>query len=241
MAIDLAINLIAALIAFTVGYFTRRWIYIYKYSRPAGKVWRIDNTIPVSIVTADGPVSESEFASTVYPAEFQTAVEINNFLRRVLKCDVQRICASSHFGLNLSDGHARGNLVILGGPRHNRLFVHFTQSLQIPYEFDGHELCSGVTNTSYSAKVADGAIVSDVGLVVLSANPINPRARVVILAGCRIFGPSVAARLVTESHILQTSRKIRGCHAVCIVVEASIIGEEVGDLDIREIVPLRLR
>lgn len=241
MAVDLAINLTAALIAFTVGYCTRRWVYIYKYSRPARRVWQISNDLPVSIVTADGPVSTTEFTSTVYPAEFQMAVEINNFLRKVLKCNVQRICASSDFGLSVSDGHARGNLVILGGPRHNRLYVQLTPSLQIPYEFNGHELRSRVTNATYSAKVSNGAIIGDVGLVVLSANPINPRARVVILAGCRTFGPSVAARLLTESHILQTSRKIANCEAVCIVVEASVIGEEVGELDIQEITPLSLR
>jgi hypothetical protein len=192
MTLDIAVNLLAAVIIFLsgVGFARlRRW---WELHRPGQKVWRVGRNESVSIVTADGPDPDpTEYTITVYPAEYAAALEIAHYLGGELGCRIERICTSSEF----PEDHAiEGNLVLIGGPVHNPLTALMLERLHVPFHFEGYTLVNENSGERYDAVIENEMIVSDVALIVTAPNPYNPSNRVVLIAGCRTYGCVAGAR-----------------------------------------------
>lgn len=223
---------------FIVGWFGRKWAKHVQEARPAAKVWKIDPKIPVHIVTADPPVIDiTELTPIVYPAEYAAATELSLYLTQVFKCQIKHICPGSDFP---QDSSLEENLVIIGGPNHNPIYREFMEILSRkmgregmspPYSFNGYDLIRASDNYAFSAVVKGDKISYDVGLVVLTANPLNDRARIVFLAGCRTYGCLAAARAVNSPQILKTAELINDKEVEAFVVGARVIGQYLGKLE----------
>ncbi|MEU4392747.1 hypothetical protein [Kribbella sp. NPDC023855] len=136
MTEDLAINLLAAVIAFVAGW-TLRTLYKYlRDVRPAVRMWRAAAGGDFSIVVADGPLSEKN-RPTIHPAEFAAATELSGYLAQSLRINVTRVRASINFPL---DEALEGNLILIGGPIHNQVHRLMLERLELPYEFQGRDL-----------------------------------------------------------------------------------------------------
>jgi hypothetical protein len=213
---------------FAVGWSGRKWTQHRQEVRPAARVWRIDAKIPVHIVTADPPVEDpEELTPIVYPAEYAAATELSLYLTQTLNCNIRHICAGTDF-LNKKDDSIYENIVIIGGPNHNPVFKRYLEELEengllLPYSFKGYELIRNSDNHAFSAKIDKSKITYDVGLVMLTANPLNERARVIFLAGCRTVGCHAAARAVSlRPLVLKIAALISGNE-----VEAFVVGAKM--------------
>src|SRR5690348_16910141 len=192
---DLLVNLLAALIAFSVGWLSRGAARVYGIRRPAAKVWRLPHRSAVSIVVADvqhngeGPRN----VAAMHPAEFAAATEISAFLSKQFGCAVDAVCTSAQFQAD----SLGGNLIVIGGPIHNAVFRQLDERMKIPYRFEGRTLAVPSRGVVYSPTLdQNGNLTADVGLVVVARNPVEGSSRVILLAGCRTFACLGAARML---------------------------------------------
>jgi hypothetical protein len=227
---DLAINLLAALIAFVVGWMSRA---LYKYSRavrPAARVWHAGNGGDYSIVVADGPLSETQHP-TIHPAEFAAATELSGYLAQTLRISVSRVRASVDFPL---DEALEGNLILIGGPLYNRVHRLMLERLELPYEFRDRVLVRISDGRTFApVSSADGVAAVDYGLVVITANPYNPSSRLILLAGCRTFGCLGAARAIIGPYVGRLAPRGRRNLSCCVVVRMDVVdGGYVGRLQV---------
>jgi hypothetical protein len=180
---DLAINLLAALIAFVAGRTLRA---LYKYVRdvrPTVRMWRAGDRGDFSIAVADGPLSEQK-RPTIHPAKFAAATELSGYLAQSLRINVTRVRASVNFPL---DEALEGNLSLIGGPIHKRVHRLMLERLDLPYEFRDRSLIRVADGKAFaSISSADGVAKVDYGLIVITANPYNPSARLVLLPDLRL-------------------------------------------------------
>ncbi|WP_433003694.1 hypothetical protein [Kribbella sp. CA-294648] len=229
MTEDLAINLLAAVIAFVAGWTLRA---LYKYVRdirPAVRMWRAAAGSDFSIVVADGPLSEKN-RPTIHPAEFAAATELSGYLAHSLRINVTRVRASINFPL---DEALEGNLILIGGPIHNQVHRLMLERLELPYEFQDRDLVR-VKDGKVFAPVssADGVAKIDYGLIVITANPYNPDARLVLLAGCRTFGCLGATRAIIGPTITQFTSRAQAGRSYCLVVQMDVVDNYVGRVQV---------
>ncbi len=239
MYTDIFVTISWTVFTFVVGWSGRKWTRHRQEVRPATKVWKIDPKIPVHIVTADPPIVDAaELTPIVYPAEYAAATELSLYLKQTFQCEIRHICSGGDFP---KDGSLEENIVIVGGPNHNPIFRKYLEILErkltkkglsLPYSFSGYDLIRNSDNHAFSPEIDDGKIVYDVGLVMLAANPLNDRARVVFLAGCRTYGCLAAARAVSSPHILKTAAFISDKEVEAFVVGAGMIGQYLGKLEL---------
>ncbi len=191
------------------------------------------------IVTADPPsLDVAELTPIVYPAEYAAATELSLYLTQVFQCKIRHICAGADFP---RDSSLEDNIIIIGGPNHNPIFREYLDlldrklkrnGLSLPYSFSGYDLIRNSDNEKFSAVVDGDKISYDVGLVMLAANPLNERARVVFLAGCRTYGCLAAARAVNSPQILKTAAFISDQEVEAFVVGGRVIGQYLGKLEV---------
>lgn len=230
---DLAINLLAALIAFVVGWVSR---VLYKYVRdvrPAARLWRTGDSSDFSIVVADGPPSAtSPDRPTIHPAEFAAATQLSGYLAKSLRINVTQVRVAKSFPV--SEG-IESNLIVIGGPIHNRVHRLMLERLALPYEFRGRSLVrleDGVAFEPVSS--ADGLAKIDYGFIVITANPFNSNARLVLLAGCRTFGCLGATRAIIEPTVNRIAPLVRAGRSYCVVVKMDVIDDYVGRVEVIE-------
>jgi hypothetical protein len=236
---DIFVSVGWTIFTFVVGWFGRKWTKHMQEVRPAAKVWKIDPRIPVHIVTADPPVVDTtELTPIVYPAEYAAATELSLYLTQVFKCRIKHICAGRDFP---QDASLEENIVVIGGPNHNPIFREFMEILgrklakrgmSLPYSFSGYDLIRTSDGCKFSAVVKDDKISYDVGLVILTTNPLNDQARIVFLAGCRTYGCLAAARAINNPHILKTAELVSDNEVEAFVVGARVIGQYLGKLEL---------
>jgi hypothetical protein len=176
-----------------------RWIRVQVVTRrPAFRLWSIDRSRPVHIITAqDDSDFSNEFTVKVYPAEYLAAVEVRTLLSDTVGHGDVNLVTSNEFRMGPFLSH---NLVCIGGPIHNRVSKVLLERLSIPVEFDGYTVVSKVTSKRYDAVVdpISGNITRDVGVVVLDKNPFQEESLVALLMGARTFGCPAGSRILTR-------------------------------------------
>ncbi|MEU7863286.1 hypothetical protein [Nonomuraea sp. NPDC049141] len=237
MGWDLAINLAASFIAFLAGWFFRTSVKRRRELRPASRVWKLNPSLPTSIVTGDGPVIDvtDYMTQTVWPAEYAAATEVSLYLARVFGCRMDRICTAERFP---KDKALEGNLIVIGGPVRNEVFRALAERIRLPYSFSGFDLIRADDKHTFSARISNGKVDRDIGLVVLAQNPFNQKARLVMLAGCRVFGSLAAARSVVDPLIEETCARLTGGDSACLVVEVDVIDQYIARPRVVDCIPL---
>lgn len=229
MGWDLGINLLAAIIAFSAGVASRALFRYLSSTRPASKVWRPPRHISWSVVVADGPLN-AYGQPTVHPAEFAAATEIMSFLGRTFRAGTPHVSIANGYPL---DAALERSLVVIGGPIHNAVHRIMIERMKVPYEFRDRVLVRTTDDVSFTPQESGGGVPAvDYGLIVIGPNPFNPRARVVLLAGCRTFGCLGAARSLVEPFVRHIAPLVRDEETNCFVVKMDVLGSYVGRLEI---------
>jgi hypothetical protein len=230
---DLAINLLAALIGITTGWLTRGATRACFSRRPASKVWGLPRGTTANVIVTDvsPPSAGARSIAMVHPAEFAAATELSYFLSSSLLCHVKKVYTSDSFPDSVLDE----NLVVIGGPVNNRVFRTMSERLALPYHFVDRRLVShtrGATHTPTSDM--KGNLKTDVGLIVVTSNPLDDSSRIILLAGCRTFGSLGAARMLTLPSVRKLAKLVDKKHGYCFVIRMMVEGSFVGQLEVLE-------
>jgi len=230
---DLAVNLLAALIGVTAGWLTREATRACFSRRPASKVWGLPRGATANIVVTDvsTPSEGARSIAMLHPAEFAAATELSYFLSSSLSCHVKKVYTSRSF----PDSALDENLVVIGGPVNNQVFRTMSERLALPYRFVDRELKSHMRGISYTPTLDEnGNLKTDVGLIVVTSNPLNDSSRIILLAGCRTFGSLGAARMLTLPSVRKLAKLVDNNHGYCFVIRMMVEGSFVGQLEVLE-------
>lgn len=228
MSTDLAINLLAALIAFCTGFAVRALVHHFRSRRPAGRVWRNPRRASFSVVVADGPIDRYGNTS-VHPAEFAAATEICSFLARAFRVPAPKVSVSNDFPIGPA---LEEDLIVIGGPIHNAIHRAVVEKTPIPYEFQGRRLVRDDGRVFEPVNAENGLPTIDYGLIVVTPNPFNENKRVVLLAGCRTFGCLGAARAMTDPFVTGLAPLLDRGRTCCVVVKMDVLASWVGRIEV---------
>lgn len=201
--------------------------------RPASKIWNLNRSKPVHIITAsERALDDDEFTARVYPAEYLAAVETRAMVCEVLGHRDVTFWTSESFP---TARYMAQNIVSIGGPVHNEVTAHFLRRLSLPIGFDQHEVVSDVTKMRYEAIIEKGRIVRDVGVVVACDNPLGDEdCLVVLLMGSRTFGCPAASQFLTSGDLRTASRRLGTSSPRWAILDADVIDDHVARVKVVE-------
>lgn len=218
------INLVSSLAAFLFGLAAREGIRRWTDIRPARKVWRIDRSVAVSIVTSDGPDSGWRDVRSLWEADALAATAAAQYLGHAFGISVARVTTFESFPAAQS---MENNLVIIGGPSMNGLYRYMAERIKVPYAFELFPDRSTVVRDSDQRKFAqvvkDGRTMEDYAVITLARNPFRPMSRLVMLAGCGATGTLAAAKLVTSGRVREVAELVKSKDFTSIVIHVEMI------------------
>jgi hypothetical protein len=218
------INLVSSVAAFFFGLAARgiykRWTEV----RPARKVWRIDRTVEVSIVTSDGPDRGNKDVRVTWEADALAATAVAHHLGHAQGIAAPRATSFKSF---LQERDLGNNLVVIGGPSKNDLYRQMAERLDVPYTFDlssGHaKIVRKSDKRTFPQDVRGGRTIVDYAVITLAGNPVRPTSRLVMLAGCGATGTLAAAELVTSGRVREVAKIVNSKDFVSIVIQVELI------------------
>jgi hypothetical protein len=218
------INLLSSLGAFLFGLVTREAVRRWTDIQPARKVWRVDRSVEVSIVTADGPDRGGSEVAALWESDALAATAVAHHLGRTLGISVARATSFKDFP---AARDMENNLVVIGGPAMNGLYRHMAERIDVPYTFEVFPDHAAIIRNSdqqvFAQVVRDGRTVEDYAVITLAGNPFRPMSRLVMLAGCGAAGTLAAAKLVTSSGIREVAKIVKSKGFVTIVIHVELI------------------
>jgi hypothetical protein len=168
-------------------------------TRPGRRLWRVNEAERMTIIISSGPhYDASEYTETVFPTEARPAAEVESYVRRLYPKLSVRVRTSS----SVHADDLRGNLVVIGGPDHNRIARSLLGRIEVANEwsFDGYSLIfDGQRYEPVMSEDEDLQIAEDIGVLYRGRNPYAPDCLLFLLVGCRTFGPLAAARATVRS------------------------------------------
>jgi hypothetical protein len=233
-------NLASSLIAFVVGIFSRNlWTY-WRKSRPIRRALGTWNDKDVTVVLSDGPRDYSRILPALFEGDVLAANYISSSLQRIFPGRRIHVRSASAFRAEHDLG---GNLVIVGGPATNRYFAAMAERLELPIEFEvfrERSILIKKSDGSRRPQVVDdeGRTIKDYAVLILSSNPFDPTARVIMVAGCGTLGTTAAARMLAEPNMMRLARALRGDIPSCVVIESELIEGYVPPPKILEVIEL---
>jgi hypothetical protein len=234
LALDIGLTILQLAVGAAIGV-SYRWIRTQVLTRrPALRIWSIDKSLPVHIITAqDDSDFSSEFTVKVYPAEYLAAVEVRSLLSDTIRHSDVNLLTSNEFRMGPFLHH---NLVCIGGPVHNRVSRVLLERLTIPVTFDEYTVVSGVTSKRYSAVIdpASGKITRDVGVLVLDQNPFQESSLAALLMGARTFGCPASSRVLTSGLLKRMETILGQSGQRWAILDVDVVDEFVARVNVLE-------
>jgi hypothetical protein len=219
----LLISLLSSLVAFLFGLVAREVVRRWTEVRPARKVWGIDRTVEVSIVTSDGPDRGNKDVRVTWEADALAATAVAHHLGHARGISAPRATSFKSF----SSRDMGNNLIIIGGPAMNGLYKQIETRMDVPYTFnllsDHARIIRNSDKRTYAQLVRDGRTIEDYAVITLAGNPARPASQLVMLAGCGATGTLAAAELVTSSRIREVAKLVKPKAFVSIVIQVELI------------------
>jgi hypothetical protein len=216
-------QLSAAAIAYAFGWFSRSAWRLVSQVRPAQSVWRLSRGQEICFVTASYKgSSRAQPTSVEIPYDYAGMTELYAELTALYRGGQLSHCEADAFDWN----RAQRNLVVLGGPKRNRVARTLLAKFESPIEFVDVDLLVKPADRRYSTS-ASGEVKQDFCLVLAGPNPYAPDKRVFVIAGCRSFGTLAGSRALLRP----TISKLRGPRGwkrqFAMVVKCDVEGEVV--------------
>ncbi|WP_157974914.1 hypothetical protein [Glycomyces dulcitolivorans] len=190
-AIDLIINLIAAAIAFSVGFSVRRLRFRFD-TRDRRKFWIALGAVELHIIVGHG--------------DLEAFAQLRNHLHQI---DIR------DFGLSASDRATaetlKKNLILIGGPESNIVSARVLEKISSTFRFG-----SAQGSTRMEAAIQDsqldtttacrtnlsGNVTKDHGIFIRCTNPFEQQRKVVFMAGCLGYATIGAIRLIETADFI---------------------------------------
>jgi hypothetical protein len=105
----------------------------------------------------------------------------------------------------------RCDLLLLGYPAGNEITRRVFEAMSLPLIFSDHNIIDAATGEiQFSAKVVDGKVLHDYGMIVRAQNPFDPQSIIFVFAGAETYGVKAAADFLSLRNfgvLLQTPIK----------------------------------
>ncbi|MGW6732011.1 hypothetical protein [Streptomyces sp. NPDC055013] len=215
MSLDLAINLVASLMAFLIGWLARNLFSYYRNSRPVARLWRISSHTPVTaVVGSDGE------RKALWESDALAAMNIRLSLARELKIHSIGTVRSSAFSMA---AHAEDNVVVIGGPAMNEAWKIFADRLDAPYEFrivdGGYRIVAREGGASFGkTRGSRVEVEQDHALVIFAWNPFEPRSRLIMMAGCDYLATLAAPAVFSPDYARKLTRRFDASTSFALVL-----------------------
>lgn len=194
-----------------------RWLLVKRL--PSRRMWRFTPGREILIVVSSaGPVNTGVYQRpTTGIGQVRGMLILGPLLLNAFHgLDLERVRLSDEtMGRELEN-----NLLVLGGPEHNRVTKMLLDQLAPQLPFTAANNIITWDGDTYEGDAVNGTIANDYGYVVRAANPFNSKSRIVIMAGSHTYGTVAAARWLTNEG---SSRKLP--IDLAILVEADVIFE----------------
>jgi hypothetical protein len=202
MLADLAINLLAALIAFCAGILLTLLTRNLVDRRAARRLIGLPTpdlavalASPVSIVP--GTTKTTTEAQGAPLATIGTVAAYQKLMTLAAASERTLELPDFYFANDFPDERFDRNLICIGFPRTNRVTAEVLRYIDIPVKFAEHTLVDTTDQTEFAPILEDGVIVEDFGCLIRAANPFNPDRIVIIIAGTQTYGMKAAAALLS--------------------------------------------
>jgi hypothetical protein len=227
MTSALAVNLLSSLLAFLLGGAVRGLHQRWKAVGPARRVWRLGRANEVVVIQSDGPSHDTPLP-TLYEGDAAAAELVSQYLRNVCRVQTTRIIRASTFS-RCRD--ARSDLVVIGGPNANDLYIKIDQRVSLPYTFelypDRADMIRIRDGRVFAQEVANAKTVRDFAVISFLPSPFDTARRIVILAGCGTQGTLAAAKMVTFDGVGEMASLRPPDSPFSVVIEIEIIDGQV--------------
>ncbi|WP_328551511.1 MULTISPECIES: hypothetical protein [unclassified Streptomyces] len=221
---DLAVNLVASLLAFAVGWLGRAFVQYWRTRLPAARVWRLDRDRRVVMVVGESGRVPSPYPK-IHEGDALAAMTLRQFLSQDLRLHEAATVRARAFVM-ASD--AEENLVVIGGPAHNGVWQLMADRLNSPYEFrlfsSEYRIVGAEDGEEYGESAGDGTVNVDYAIVLLARNPFASRSRLVMIAGCDVLATSGATQLFARGQIRKLARTYDTTSPLALVVRVESIG-----------------
>ncbi|MGW1065122.1 hypothetical protein ACWD4F_11500 [Streptomyces aureus] len=224
MGEDLTVNLVASLLAFTVGWLGRALVHYYRTRLPAARVWRLDRDRRVVVI-----VGESGRATSAYPKLHEADALAAMNLRQFLSQDLRRheaLTVRARAFVMASD--AEENLVVIGGPAHNGVWQLMADRLDVPYAFEERSgdycIVSAQDGAEYGESEPGATTMVDHAIVVLARNPFAAGSRLVMIAGCDTLATAGATQLFARAEVRRLAKAYDTRSPLALVVRVESVG-----------------
>lgn len=194
---DLAINLLASVLAFTFGWLSREAVRLYR-RRWFQRIWRFNRNYPVTIVVSEDARGPIDQLATWYGADVRAAILVQLFLKETLQMEKVGIYSANDSEIKqILDG----NLVIIGGPAGNPLAARVEQAISPPFNWEiDSSVCAIVQpDGTRNQQVLNGnSTIIDYSIIAITNSPFNYSAGLVYIAGCGPIGTESSAAFLTQ-------------------------------------------
>lgn len=212
---------------------------------PAKKVWGMSNPRQIYIVSGSIDTMTGPTGLAFLAAPDAEAVAVITVTLRLLFPKAELIHAySPHFSPDLYGA----DVISVGGPVNNTCTRTLMKATAVPVHFDGLDLITPQRKYELETPTKDDPINTDYGLIISTRNPLTPRARCIIIAGCDTHGVLAAANALSPDRLQKPFRhavnKSQGRfrlwkeYSYYSVVSAKALANTVSDLTIEEAVEL---
>ena len=235
---SLPVGLLQSTIVVVVTLVVRVFIVFLRDKSPGRRIWNLDRSKSTHIVITTGRIrDDNEFTDTVYPAEARAAAEIELYLRLIYPKMIVRVTTSEA----ATGEDLKGNLIVIGGPNHNRISRRILDSLVIPFEFGGHDLVKQDGRRWSASLDSSGNIERDSGLIVRTNNRFSPSGgSMFLIAGCRTFGCLIGSRSLVRSDTKRTGKFVKALTSWAIVVTGDVYEQEVLGVEVSDVTDLKV-
>lgn len=202
MLADLAINLLAALIAFSSGVLLTLLSRNLVDRRAARRLiglptpdFAVSLASPLSIIP--GTTETTTEARGAPLATIGTVAAYQKLMTLAAESERTLDLPDFYFANDFPHEQFDSNLICIGFAQSNRVTAEVLRYIDLPVQFVGHTFVDNTDGKQFAPVLEDGVIVEDFGCLIRAENPFNPERIVVIIAGTQTYGMKAAAALLT--------------------------------------------
>ena len=215
---DIAINIIAAILFFILGFAGSKLWRVIKISRPIAEFWRYFTTTPTVIIVPTIPEKYKEESLEDGMSDLKAGSKIDGVLSKINeKIFMQEV----KFATDKLINH---NIILIGGPITNAITKEVMTKKIISYTFSDHTIQHRQKGLRFIPKSnANGQLLEDYGMIIRVHNYINPNKYILIIAGCYGYGTMIATEAITDPKILRKILRSKISDECVIIVKSKMI------------------
>src|SRR3989304_6388957 len=236
------VELVVKVILFALGLPARstyNFIRDYITDRPFRKTWSsiVGSNSTIYIMIAVVPTFD-EFGKLTKVVTLPLATALSDLIS-TLKREYPNLIIEVYPSGNFPAQKLGENLIIVGGPIHNKTCALIQEKIRLPFEFTGFGLIEDQTGNEFRAETdSNGQTSKDFGTVAVFENPFSSSSRICWVAGCHSHGTNASIRSLIKPFVKNLHSKRGHSQYFKMVIETTVADDFVSAPRIVSIAPI---